>query len=119
VEEILDPSLVYMLLPETVVRQLGLRSPNLQANDLQPNGLPVTEALRIAWGNRVITEDALIGGDQVRLGRVVLEKLDLLISAREQLAESTKKPANGPANELMNLDQVQPDFSVDHQHLRL
>ena len=111
VEAILDPGLVYLMVPEKVARQLGLRSLDQPTNAPQTNGLSVTEALRIAWGNRVITEDALIGGDQVRLGRVVLEKLDLLISAREQLAGSTNEPTN--------LDPVQPDFSVDHQHLSL
>ncbi len=98
VEAVIDPSLIYLMLPEQVARQLGLRRVSQQ-----PDGRPVTEALRLAWDGQVITEDALIAGEQVRLGRVVLEKLNLLDDSPELVVQSAPI-------ELLQPDFWEPDF---------
>lgn len=98
VEAILDPGIVYLVLPARVVRQLGLRTVTQQVS-----GLPLTEALRLEWDGQVITEDALVAGDYVRLGRVVLEKLNLLSGCRESVQ---------PLNPAIQADFSQVDLSA-------
>lgn len=98
VEAILDPGIVYLVLPARLVRQLGLRTVTQQVN-----GLPLTEALRLEWDGQVITEDALVAGDYVRLGRVVLEKLNLLSGCRESVQ---------PLNPAIQADFSQVDLSA-------
>ena len=94
VEAILDPGLVYLVLPEKIAKQLGLRLAS-------PQQAPAsTEALRLEWHGHLITEDAIIEGDQVRLGRVVLEKLDLMTGLVLPLPPSAK----------FQLDKAEPDF---------
>lgn len=98
VEAILDPGIVYLVLPARLVRQLGLRTVTQQVS-----GLPLTEALRLEWDGQVITEDALVAGDYVRLGRVVLEKLNLLSGCRESVQ---------PLNPAIQTDFSQVDLSA-------
>ncbi|MGB3296364.1 MAG: hypothetical protein WBB01_25540 [Phormidesmis sp.] len=43
----------------------------------------VTEAILIECEGRRTTEDALVVGNGILIGRVVLEKLDLLIDCRQ------------------------------------
>jgi hypothetical protein len=105
VEAILDPSLIYLTLPEQVARQLGLR--RVHSAIPQAHELPLTEPLRLEWNGQMITEDALIMGDQVRLGRVVLEKLDLLVSCRERMAEQAANTIHSNTAP----DAANPDFS--------
>lgn len=86
VTALIDPSSVYLVLPETVVRQLGLRLVGQKQVMVAGDRIEtwaMTEALRIEWDGQIISEDALVGGDQVRLGRVVLEKLGLPVSAQQ------------------------------------
>jgi predicted aspartyl protease len=95
VEAILDPGIVYLVLPKQIAKQLGLRTAKTQSD------LPTTEALRLEWKGHLITEDAMIAGDQVRLGRVVLEKLNLL-------TERVKPDASQPNS--FKPDLAEPDF---------
>ncbi|WP_229551429.1 hypothetical protein [Nostoc sp. CHAB 5836] len=44
----------------------------------------VTEALLIECEGRQTTEDALVTGDAVLIGQVVLEKLDFLVDCKNQ-----------------------------------
>jgi hypothetical protein len=78
-EAALDPSSVYLLLPPNVVRQLGLRLVDqrvMRSANGQEEIVGVTEALRIEWNGKSVSEDALVMGDQVILGQGILKKLD-------------------------------------------
>lgn len=70
-----------------MVQQLGLRIIGQQLvkyADGRQETAGVTEAILIEIEGRRTTEDALVTGDEVLIGQVVLEKLDLLVDCRNQ-----------------------------------
>lgn len=86
-EALVDTGAVYLVLPEAIVQQLGLRILGQQRAkfaDGREAMVGVTEALRIECEGRQTTEDALVTGDEVLIGQVVLEKLDLLVDCKNQ-----------------------------------
>ncbi|MFM7425383.1 MAG: clan AA aspartic protease [Elainella sp.] len=75
-----DSDSTYLLLPPAVVRQLGLRLVDqrlVQLADGREELVGVTEALRIEWNGKFVSEDALVLGDRVVLGQGILKKLAL------------------------------------------
>lgn len=87
VDALVDTGSVYLVLPETVVQQLGLRIVDRQPaqfTDARTAILGVTEGMQVECEGRRTTEDALVTGDEVLIGQVVLEKLDLLMDCKNQ-----------------------------------
>ncbi|HEY9811377.1 MAG TPA: retroviral-like aspartic protease family protein [Halomicronema sp.] len=95
VEALVDTDAVYLVIPERIVQQLGLRIRSQQQvkyADGRQDVIGVTSALIIQCEGRETTEDAVVTGDEVLIGQVVLEKLDLLVDCRNQ--KLMPNPAN-------------------------
>ena len=87
IEALVDTGSVYLVISAEMVQQLGLRLIGQQLvkyADGRQETVGVTEAILIKIEGRRTTEDALVTGDEVLIGRVVLEKLDLLVDCRNQ-----------------------------------
>ncbi|NJK76693.1 MAG: clan AA aspartic protease [Microcoleus sp. SU_5_6] len=86
-EALVDTGSVHLVISAEMLQQLGLRIIGQQlvkyADDRQET-VGVTEAILIEIEGRRTTEDALVTGDEVLIGQVVLEKLDLLVDCRNQ-----------------------------------
>lgn len=99
---LVDTGAVYLVIPAAVVQQLGLRILGQQLAryaDGREEVVGVTEAILVELEGRQTTEDALVLGDVVLIGQVVLEKLDLLVDCKNQ------KLIPNPEN---------PDYSVTY-----
>ncbi|MEG4441491.1 aspartyl protease family protein [Microcoleus sp. K1-B6] len=86
-EALVDTGSVYLVISAEMVQQLGLRIIGQQLvkyADGRQETVGVTEAILIEIEGRRTTEDALVTGDEVLIGQVVLEKLDLLVDCRNQ-----------------------------------
>lgn len=96
VDALVDTGSVYLVLPEAVVQELGLRIVDQQPAQFADGReaiVDVTEGLRIECEGRRTTEDALVTGNEVLIGQVVLEKLDLLVDCKnKQLIPNPKHP---------------------------
>lgn len=82
-EALVDTGAVYLVVPPQIVKQLGLEIMSQQIAkyaDGREEPVGVTEAIKIELQERQTTEDALVTGDEVLIGQVILEKLDLLVS---------------------------------------
>lgn len=95
-EALVDTGSVYLVIPAQIVQQLGLRIRGQQLAkyaDGRQESLGVTGPVIIECEGRETTEDALITGDEVLIGQVVLEKLDLLVDCKnQQLMPNPKNP---------------------------
>ena len=80
-EALVDTGAVHLVISRDIAQALGLRIVGqimAQYADGLKEQVDVTEAIRIECEGRQTTEDALVTGDSVLIGQVVLEKLDLL-----------------------------------------
>jgi clan AA aspartic protease len=96
VDALVDTGSVYLVLPEAIVQQLGLRIVGQQPAtfaDGREAMVDVTGAIKVECEGRRTIEDALVTGDEVLIGQVVLEKLDLLVDCKNQrLIPNPKHP---------------------------
>ncbi|MEG3849877.1 clan AA aspartic protease [Microcoleus sp. herbarium19] len=86
-EGLVDTGSVYLVIPAEIVQQLGLRIIGQQVvkyADGRRETVGVTEAILVEIEGRRTTEDALVTGDEVLIGQVVLEKLDFLVDCKNQ-----------------------------------
>lgn len=86
-EALVDTGSVHLVISAETLQQLGLRIIGQQLvkyADGRQETVGVTEAILIEIEGRRTTEDALVTGDEVLIGQVVLEKLDLLVDCRNQ-----------------------------------
>ena len=87
IEGLVDTGAVRSVLPETVVRQLGLKSYDRQiaqyANG-QREEVDLVDGVRFEIMNRRSSDDALVLGDEVLIGQTLLEKMDLLVDCTRQ-----------------------------------
>ncbi len=86
-DALVDTGATYLVIPEDIVQKLGLRIRGQQKAkyaDGREGLVGVSEALLIECESRQTTEDALVIGDAVLIGQVVLEKLDLLVDCKNQ-----------------------------------
>lgn len=91
--------MVYLVISAEMVQQLGLRIIGQQLvkyADGRQETVGVTEAILIEIEGRRTTEDALVTGDEVLIGQVVLEKLDLLVDCRNQRLIGNHTNPNNP-----------------------
>ena len=86
-EGLVDTGAVYLVIPAKIVDQLGLRIRGQQlvryANGSQET-LGVTGPVLIECQGRDTVDEALVVGDEVLIGQVILEKLDLLVDCKNQ-----------------------------------
>ena len=86
-EGLVDTGSVYLVISAEMVERLGLRiiaQQLVKYADGRQETVGVTEAILIEVEGRRTTEDALVTGDEVLIGQVVLEKLDLLVDCKNQ-----------------------------------
>jgi len=94
-EALVDTGCTYLVIPEKIAEALGLRiiaQQMAQFADGREATVGVTEVIRLECAGRQTTEDALVTGDLVLIGQVVLEKLDLLVDCKNQ--KLIPNPAN-------------------------
>lgn len=86
-QALVDTGALTLVIPQKIVEQLGLRIRSHQvaryANSFEER-IGVTEAVLIEREGRQTTVEALVVGDEVLIGQVVLELLDLLPDCKNQ-----------------------------------
>ena len=84
---VIDPDEVALILPERVADQLGLLVSRKQTH-WHPNGknesLAVTYSVLVELAGRRTSEEAVICGNQIRIGKTILAKTDLHIDLPNQ-----------------------------------
>ncbi|KAM3103527.1 hypothetical protein ACKFKF_00530 [Phormidesmis sp. 146-12] len=84
---LIDTEVVRLVIPQTVAEQLGLRIRSQQLArfaDGSEELVGVTEGIMIECEGRSTTDEALVVGDEILIGQVILEKLDLLPDYKNQ-----------------------------------
>lgn len=94
-QALVDTGALTLVIPQKIVEQLGLRIRSQQvarcANGFEER-IDVTEAVLIECLGRQTAVEALVVGDEVLIGQVVLELLDLLPDCKNQ--QLIPNPAN-------------------------
>lgn len=92
---LVDTGAVSLIIPQYIVTQLGLRILTQRVAEFA-NGdqqtISVTGAIIVECENRATTDEALVVGNEVLIGQVILEKLDLLVDCKNQ--KLIPNPAN-------------------------
>jgi clan AA aspartic protease len=86
-EALVDTGAVTLVIPAAIVHQLGLRIRGqrvAQYADGRQESVGVTEPVIIEYAGRETIVEALITGDEVLIGQVVLEQLDFLVDCKNQ-----------------------------------
>ncbi len=86
-ECVIDPKVISLMLPASLVEKLGLLVAHKQTTrlpDLSWQEVTVTFPVMIELQGRKTTEEAIIWGEQVRIGRTILAKTDLVIDNGQQ-----------------------------------
>lgn len=86
-QALVDTGALTLVIPKSVVSQLGLRIRGQQvaryANGFE-EPIGVTEPVKIVCQGRQTSVEALVVGDEILIGQVVLELLDLLPDCKNQ-----------------------------------
>jgi clan AA aspartic protease len=92
---LVDTGAVSLVIPQDIATQLGLRILTQRVAEFA-NGdqqtIGVTGAIIVECENRATTDEALVVGNEVLIGQVILEKLDLLVDCKNQ--KLIPNPAN-------------------------
>jgi clan AA aspartic protease len=83
-DALVDTGAVSMVIPSFVAEQLGLARPGKRVAeyaDGRRDEVDVTEPLSVEIMGRQVDTSALVLGDEVIIGQIVLEQMDLLIDA--------------------------------------
>jgi len=86
-QALVDTGAVTLVIPAAIVQQLGLRIRGqrvAQYADGRQESVGVTEPVIIEYAGRETIVEALITGDEVLIGQVVLEQLDFLVDCKNQ-----------------------------------
>ncbi|MGV0023652.1 retroviral-like aspartic protease family protein [Phormidesmis priestleyi] len=87
VEALVDTGALTLVLSPAIVEQLGLQIERQQiaryANNYEES-IGVTEPVMIECEGRSTVDEALVVGNEVLIGQVILEKLDLLADCKNQ-----------------------------------
>ncbi|MEM9948569.1 MAG: aspartyl protease family protein [Cyanobacteria bacterium P01_D01_bin.36] len=86
-EALVDTGSVHLVISEQIAQSLGLRilgQQGVEYADGRRVTVGVTEAILIECEGRQTTDEALVTGNGILIGQVILEKLDLLVDCRQQ-----------------------------------
>ncbi|WP_318528460.1 clan AA aspartic protease [Plectonema radiosum] len=86
-EALVHTGAVTLVIPAAIVQQLGLQIRGqrvAQYADGRQESVGVTEPVIIEYAGRETIVEALITGDEVLIGQVVLEQLDFLVDCKNQ-----------------------------------
>ncbi len=96
VEAMVDTGAVRPVVSRQIVQQLGLgiaRRGVVELADGRRETVDVTEPIEFTWGDRSTSEEAVVVGDDVLIGQIVLETLDLIADcANRRLVPNPKHP---------------------------
>lgn len=84
---LVDTGAVNLVIPAEIAQQLGLRILGQQLvkyADSRQETVGVTGPVMVECEGRKTIDEALVTGDEVLIGQVILEKLDLLVDCRNQ-----------------------------------
>lgn len=84
---LVDTGAVNLVIPAEIAQQLGLRILGQQLvkyADSRQETVGVTGPVMVECEGRQTIDEALVTGDEVLIGQVILEKLDLLVDCRNQ-----------------------------------
>jgi clan AA aspartic protease len=98
-EALVDTGAVKMVLPMSIVQELGLRIRGRQIAqyaDGREEEIGLTEALIIEIEGRETIEAALVTGNETLIGQTVLETLDLLVDCKNRCLVPNPKHPNYP-----------------------
>ncbi len=87
IEGLVDTGAVGLVIPQRVVEELGLRIRGekiFQRKNGSKESIGTTEAIIIEYEGRETVNEALVVGNEVLIGRVILAKLDLLVDCKNQ-----------------------------------
>jgi clan AA aspartic protease len=82
VEALADTGAVYLVIPEHIQLQLGLTEQSRKEVTLADNSkklVPYVGPLEVRYKNRVAYVGAIVMGDQVLLGAIPMEDMDLIV----------------------------------------
>ncbi|PSB19452.1 clan AA aspartic protease [Phormidesmis priestleyi ULC007] len=86
-QALVDTGAVMLVIPQSVAEQLGLRIRGQQVARFA-NGaeelVGITEPIIVECEGRITADEALVVGDEILIGQVILEKLDLLPDCKNQ-----------------------------------
>lgn len=98
IDALVDTASTYLVILPEILQRLGLR---IIGQQIAKCTVGVTEALLIECEGRQTTKDALVTGDIVLVGQVVLEKLDLLVDCKKQRLISNSDNPNYPVTYIL------------------
>lgn len=84
---LVDTGAVHLVISEYIAQKLGLQildQQGVEFADGRKETVGVTEGILIECEGRRTTEDALVVGNGILIGQVILEKLDLLVDCRQR-----------------------------------
>jgi clan AA aspartic protease len=90
VDALADTGSVYLIIPEHVKLQLGLENQSYKEVTLADGGkrmVPYVGPLEIKFKNRVAYVGAIVMGDEVLLGAIPMEDMDLVIIPHQRLVD--------------------------------
>jgi clan AA aspartic protease len=86
-DAVIDTGAVASVIPEFIVRQLGLDTPKQRVAEYaegREDAVPVTDPVEITILRPDVTVECLVLGDEVLIGQTVLEMTDLLVDCAHQ-----------------------------------
>jgi clan AA aspartic protease len=92
---LVDTGAVSLVIPQDIATLLGLRILTQRVAEFangEQQTIGVTGAIIVECENRITTDEALVVGNEVLIGQVILEKLDLLVDCKNQ--KLIPNPAN-------------------------
>ncbi len=85
IEGLVDTGAVGLVIPQRLVEELGLKIRGekiFQRKNGSKESIGTTEAVIIEYQRRETVNEALVVGNEVLIGRVILAKLDLLVDCK-------------------------------------
>ena len=90
VDALADTGSVYLIIPEHVKLQLGLENQSQKEVSLADGSkrmVPYVGPLEVKFKNRVAYVGAIVMGDEVLLGAIPMEDMDLVVMPHQRLVE--------------------------------
>ncbi|NJM22428.1 MAG: clan AA aspartic protease [Richelia sp. SM1_7_0] len=87
IEGLVNTGAVGLVIPQQVVEDLGLRIRGqriAQYTNGSEESIGFTGPVIVTWENLETLDEALVVGNEVLIGQVILEKLDLLVDCKNQ-----------------------------------
>ncbi|MCS6242791.1 MAG: clan AA aspartic protease [Opitutus sp.] len=97
VEALADTGSVYLIIPEHVRLQLGLQEQSkkeVELADASKRMVPYVGPIEVSFKNRVAFVGAIVMGDEVLLGAIPMEDMDLVIMPQQRRVDINPQNPN-------------------------